>query len=161
MISMLLTLGACNRDSCRKATFEAYFNDTHWEGCVESFGPRDGDLYEILILESVKRKNSPDDLIIKGFPLAKFKKVFTEQNIDSFPAITFEVVVFDSVEDSYNPSTDGNSWMEIESIDPESREITMRLKLNMVVSRPGGPINTTYGDTIVLYDGRLIASPCN
>lgn len=161
LFGMLLYIGACSGDPCKKATFAAELNNTNWEGCVESFSLRNDDSYGILVQESVKRNNSPDDLFIKGFPLEKFKKVFTEENIDSFPTVSFDVVTFDSVEDTYKPTPDGMSWIEIESIDPETMDIVMRFELTLIVSRPGGPINTTYGETIVINNGLIKANPCN
>jgi hypothetical protein len=89
----------------------------------------------------------------------KGKKIFqTEEDVEGEPTVVFKVFEeFDGAIDTYYIVPDGESWLRVVSVDPDTDEWTTAFHLKMLVDRENGPLNVTYGDTITFSQGEMKA----
>ena len=155
-----LILESCAKGRCKsKSTFSCLLENTAWNAEPEDCLLRNDDSYSIVVVEETEGNVPPDKLLFRHLDKAAGEKIFrTDEDVYGEPSAVFRVFEeFDGAIDNYYIVPDGESWLRIVSIDPESEEWTIQFHLKMAVDRPDGAHNVTYGDTITFSQGMMKA----
>lgn len=160
MIAVAALITSCVKYHCKcRSTFSVLLNDQTWRGEPDVCDADNSGTYNISILEKTSKDIAPDKLAFVG--LSKHvatKRFLSQEDVETEPRAVFSIYEeFDGAIDHYYIIPDGESWLRIASIDPDSDEWTIDFHLKMLVGRENGPLNVTYGDTITFSQGEMKA----
>lgn len=160
LIATVTFIASCTKGHCKKkSSFHAILENTTWVGEPENCIPKSDGTYSIVVVEKTDRKTAPDKFLFRHLTkLQKQKTFYTEEDVDGEPTVVFKVFEeFDGAIDTYYIVPDGESWLRVVSIDPDTDEWTIEFHLKMHIGTSPEPQNVTYGDTITFNQGEMKA----